>query len=502
MDINNNEKVSVVIPSRNEIFLYKTVCDILAKARGDIEVIVMLDGYYPDAKEIITDNRVHYIHRGESYGMRNGINTAVAVSTGKYIMKLDAHCMLDEGFDIKLKQDIEHDWVSVPTRKRLDAENWCLQEVDKPDINYMYLSFPDDPADFGGAGLNGKVWDEKNKDPELKGKLIDDLMSAQGSCWFMHKDYFYKLELMDEDSYGHFWNEFQEIGLKCWLSGGRVIRNKKTWYAHLHKGKTYGRGYFLSKGSLTQGAEHTKKWMVFKEAWDKQTLPIEYLITKFYPVPGWNAKYARFKLDNFDSTNYILDKYSIKAGGRPHELNITRDDLAKLFCELGYKTGVEIGVERGAYSKVLCEANPEAHVTGVDPLQAYGGYREHVSQERLDGFYNEVMDKMKPHNYSFIRKFSLDAVREFGDNSLDFVYINGNHDFQNTTNDIAEWSKKVRVGGIVAGHDFTRNKKKDYKCHVKDVVQAWTYANDIRTWFITRADKSPSWFYVKGSDGQ
>ncbi len=279
--------LSIIIPARNEKFLNKTIEDLLLKAEGDIEIIAILDGYWPDP--IINDPKVVYIHRGESRGMRAGINSAVAIARGEFLLKTDAHCLFGQGFDKILTADCEDNWVVVPRRKRLDAENWCIQETGKPDIDYMYLCAPTDPNDFGGAGLNGKVWEERNRDPELKKVLIDDLMSAQGSCWLMKKKYFHELELMDEEHYGTFWNEFQEIGLKCWLSGGRVIVNKNTWYAHWHKGKENGRGYFLSKSSLNQGAEYTKKWMNFKEAWHKQTLPIEWLIEKFNP-PTWPKK--------------------------------------------------------------------------------------------------------------------------------------------------------------------------------------------------------------------
>lgn len=279
------QRTSVIVPARNEQFLNPTIRELLNKAAWDLEIIVILDGHEPD--ELVVDPNVHYIRFNPSRGMRAAINAGVAIATGKYIMKIDAHCMVGEEFDVILANDCEDNWVSVPRRHRLDAENWCIQEVKKPPIDYMFLSYPSDPDDFGGPGLNGKLWDERNKRKDLKEKLIDDLMSAQGSCWFMHRDYFYELELMDEVNYGPFWNEFQEIGLKCWLSGGRVIRNKKTWYAHLHKGKKYGRGYFISKTSLTQAATFTKNWMKFGKAWDKQTLPLSWLIEKFAPVPGW-----------------------------------------------------------------------------------------------------------------------------------------------------------------------------------------------------------------------
>lgn len=283
--------LSIVIPARNEQFLQKTVEELLTKAEGEIEVIVILDGYWPDPILIREDSRVTFIHRGNPRGMRNGINSAVALAKGDIIMKIDAHCMVGQGYDRIITENLEKNWVAVPRRKRLDAENWCVQDVGKPDIDYMYVSYPDDPNDWGGPGLNGKVWDERNRDPKLKEIMIDDLMSSQGSCWIMHKSYFYELELMDEEHYGHFWNEMQEIGFKCWLSGGRMIINKNTWYAHLHKGKKYGRGYRLLETDLTQGASHTRKWMKFQEAWPKQTLPLSWLVKKFNP-PGWPENYA------------------------------------------------------------------------------------------------------------------------------------------------------------------------------------------------------------------
>lgn len=279
--------ISVIIPSRNERFLHNTIKEVINKASGDVECIAVLDGYWPPKDEIIEDDRVVYLHKGKPEGMRRGINDGVAIARYQYIMKLDGHCMLDEGYDKKLLDDMQDNWVIIPRRKRLDAENWCIQDVGKPDIDACYLSFPDNPNDFGGKGLNGKVWQEKavrNKDIDF-----EDEMSFQGSCWFMKKSYFYELELMDYNNYGDFWNEAQEIGLKAWLSGGAVKRNKKTWYAHLHKGKRYGRGYNLDHSQLNIGSTHTLKW-IKAEAWEKQTIPLSWLIKKFMPVPTWDKE--------------------------------------------------------------------------------------------------------------------------------------------------------------------------------------------------------------------
>lgn len=179
-----------------------------------------------------------------------------------------------------------------------------------------------------------------------------------------------------------------------------------------------------------------------------------------------------------------------------------RKHLARLFCELGFKVGAEMGVERGKYSQTLCHWNPGLKLYSIDAWTAYKGYRDHVSQAKLDGFLEETRERLAPFNCEIIKGFSMNVVKQFEDESLDFVYIDGNHEFQQVTNDIAEWSKKVRKGGIVSGHDYRRGKggkiRSGWICHVKDVVQGWTYANAIRPWFVMgKKGFSPSWFWVK-----
>lgn len=284
-------KVSVLIPARNELFLPQTVADILAKATGEIEVIAILDGYWPvnDAGQMLIpdDPRVKLLHRGRAWGMRAALNAAAAMATGEWLMKLDAHCLLADGFDEVLKADCDRHWIVIPRRKRLDAENWCVQDVGKPDVDYEYLSWPyHNPGPV--PGMHGTIWNERIRarlgKPEYD---IDENMSFQGSCWFMHREHWAWLGGMSEDGYGTFIQESQEIGLKTWLSGvGQVMVNKRTWYAHLHKGKKYGRMYFFPKSEV-ESAQHytTDYWM--NNRWGRQTYDLDWLVERFWPVPTW-----------------------------------------------------------------------------------------------------------------------------------------------------------------------------------------------------------------------
>lgn len=173
--------------------------------------------------------------------------------------------------------------------------------------------------------------------------------------------------------------------------------------------------------------------------------------------------------------------------------------LARLFCELGYRTGAEIGVYKGQYSKCLWKANREATIYSVDPWEAYDRYEEPYTPELMERVYEEARERLAPTGCVIIREYSIHAVHLFEDRSLDFVYIDGNHEFQHVTNDIAEWSRKVRPGGVVSGHDYTRYKRNPI-CHVRSVVNAWAYAHKIRPWFVATGKGGSTWFWVKDED--
>lgn len=264
MDKINKGRVSIILPSRNEPHLKKTIGDLLAKATGDIEIYAILDGWWDEADNLSQDPRVSYIHFPESRGMRNGINSGAMVARGEFLMKLDAHCMVGEGFDEILKKDCEKDWIVVPRRYALDVDKWAIEERsdDKYPIDEMILN----------DTLQGVPTKTKFTEP------ITDLMTSQGSCWFMRKAYFEYLELMDEETYGTFWQEMQEVGFKCWLSGGRVVRNINTWYAHYHK--TGSRGYSLPPGEKEKTREMIDKWKT-GDTWHKQRYPLDWLFDKF-----------------------------------------------------------------------------------------------------------------------------------------------------------------------------------------------------------------------------
>ncbi len=208
-----------------------------------------------------------------------------------------------------------------------------------------------------------------------------------------------------------------------------------------------------------------------------------------------------------DTLLEVLAEFSLSADERcPIEIpGIGRDGFATLLGTLNLNRGVELGVEQGEYSEVLCRKNPNLRLFCVDAWTAHRSYRDHVSQRKLDRFYEATVTRLASYNATLIRKSSRHALVDFEDGSLDFVYIDSNHELSHVIHDICEWSKKVRVGGIVSGHDYVLHRSPD-RIHVVQAVNAYTSAYEIKLWFVLGRrekvegeirDSARSWFWVQ-----
>ena len=136
---------------------------------------------------------------------------------------------------------------------------------------------------------------------------------------------------------------------------------------------------------------------------------------------------------------------------------------------------------------MLCEVNPQLHLTCVDPWSAYPVR----SQEVQDRNYSVAVEALAGLNVSIKCLSSMEFVGVVLDGSLDFVFIDGDHSFENAMLDILMWSKKVKSGGIVAVHDYHPFCGMD----VILAVNAYTRANHIDPWYVTR-EMEPTAFWV------
>jgi predicted O-methyltransferase YrrM len=204
-----------------------------------------------------------------------------------------------------------------------------------------------------------------------------------------------------------------------------------------------------------------------------------------------------------DALDYILRKWDLNEH-QPMPIkipNTTRVTLAQLFKELEYRSGAEIGTLKGGYATTLAMNNPGVELFCIDSWSAYDDYKCHTNTAKLEMYHVRAKERLSPYPaVQLINKFSMDAVKDFKDESLDFVYIDANHEWPYVTQDIFYWAKKVRPGGIVSGHDYLNEPRLDGFVQVAAAVHGYTEAFGISPWFVVdecTLDKAGSFFWVK-----
>jgi hypothetical protein len=296
-----NFELSVLIPARNEQFLARTIEDVLENSDNRTEVIVVLDGYWPD-EGLPIHPRVTIIHHEVSIGQRAATNEAARVSRAKYIMKLDAHCAMDKGFDAKLIEaagELGEDVTQVPLQRNLHIFDWQCNGCNKRTYQGPDLTKCDE---CGGEEFHREmVWKPKPNtrtsqwvfDSDLHfqygpgskhGAHYSETMSLLGACWFMSRHRLWELDGLDDQGHGSWGAMGTEIACKSWLSGGRVVCNKLTFFCHLFRTRGgFGFPYPISGKQVSRARKRSKE-LWFKNAWPKQVYPLSWLVDKFSPV--------------------------------------------------------------------------------------------------------------------------------------------------------------------------------------------------------------------------
>jgi glycosyltransferase involved in cell wall biosynthesis len=294
--------LSILIPSRNEMFLKNTIDDILRNMRGDTEIIAVLDGEWADPP-IDDDERVTLLYYPQSIGQRAATNAAAKISTARYVMKADAHCAFDEGFDVKLMATMQDDWTVAPLMRNLHAFDWVCPnghrryqgpsgectECGLPtmmDILWRAKPSPNSTSYCFDTEPHFQYFGEFKKRPGGRGDITES-MSLQGSCFMMTRDRYFDLNVCDEE-FGSWGQQGIEVAVKTWLSGGRVMVNQTTWYAHMFRtqGGDFSFPYPLS-GSQVSRARKMSREVFFENKWPKQVHNLSWLVERFWPVPGW-----------------------------------------------------------------------------------------------------------------------------------------------------------------------------------------------------------------------
>lgn len=301
--------LSILIPARSEMFLAKTVEGVLENIRGNTEVIVALDGEWSDPA-LKDDPRLTVIYFPESLGQRGATNQACRLSNAKYVMKLDAHCAVDEGFDVKLMDKMQDDWTIVPLMRNLHAFDWVCpkcqsRQYQGPSEKYKVCDkcgaervrevvwrakqSPRSTAFCFDKTLHFQYFNEFKNRPEGQGEVTPTL-SLQGSCFMLTRKKYWELDICDE-GHGSWGQQGVEVALKTWLSGGQVMCVQSTWYAHMFRtqGGDFSFPYHLS-GSAVEKARKYSQNLWLNNTWPLAKHDLQWILDKFYPVPYWHEK--------------------------------------------------------------------------------------------------------------------------------------------------------------------------------------------------------------------
>lgn len=214
-----------------------------------------------------------------------------------------------------------------------------------------------------------------------------------------------------------------------------------------------------------------------------------------------------------DPKAWLMARFALTpASPRPWKLErVRRPELYGLFAELGYRVGCEVGVEKGKNAQEMHERIRGLRLYAVDPYRQHPqcSYAAHAYLRHWDVAYLARVEaqahaRLDPRGATFLREFSEDAARLVPDASLDFVYIDGDHSYDFVMLDIILWGRKVRQGGIVAGHDYyLESDRPGRRAKVTRAVDDYCRVHGIDLMVTAEAhprekgDSYPSWLWVK-----
>jgi hypothetical protein len=133
----------------------------------------------------------------------------------------------------------------------------------------------------------------------------------------------------------------------------------------------------------------------------------------------------------------------------------------------------------------------------IDPYEMYESYTEGakyygIEQKSLRETENKARKLLEPYSEKlvWVKNFSSEAVIEINE-SVDFVYIDGNHQLEFVTEDIENYFPLVRQGGILGGHDFYNGFQKEHDGVVNSVIlfatkNSLSLRSEMPDWWIEK----------------
>ena len=130
--------------------------------------------------------------------------------------------------------------------------------------------------------------------------------------------------------------------------------------------------------------------------------------------------------------------------------------LGELLKQMKDPVVVEIGCSEGHTTEWFLQSNPTLRITSIDPYENYMDWNGRFLNDRQE-FYEKTMKQLSVYGDRFrmFRDYSDNVVNEFEDESLDLLFIDGLHTYEQVLIDSRNYYSKVKTGSIFSGHDYT-----------------------------------------------
>jgi len=399
--------ISVIIPARNEVYLNKTIENLYKNARGEIEVIVVLEG--ESAK---VDSRARVIPHMNPLGRRVGMNEAAGIAKGEYLFHIDAHCSMSQRWDIKLRESCQDNTLVVSVISAMDENTW----ENRPGHDYTFVRF--------NKNLEEKWWGQHKRLEDCE--IVEETMALTGCGWLIRKDYYWALGGCDE-SLGELCHLGVEWALKVWCHHkypGRLLLRTDVFCGHVFSTSSKNVHRFDPQ---RLGVEDFRDRM-YEKYGDK----IEQLRNKFNP-PDWKVSEVKevvtkteqtICIKKDDGSEDIIDMTKVYfPTERPKDSMITYTDWRLLWqsiCDHSVKSMVEFGP--GLSTEILDRLGIKltSYETKESLLAKYKEQMPNVDFVLWDG--KHTIDINGQYDMAFIdgpfggenREFSYKSVAESG----------------------------------------------------------------------------------------
>jgi hypothetical protein len=176
--------------------------------------------------------------------------------------------------------------------------------------------------------------------------------------------------------------------------------------------------------------------------------------------------------------------------------NLKHRIFPRAFERLGVKgnnlIGVEIGVYKGEHALSLLNNLDIKTLYLIDPYKDYNEKSKDYKITNLTLAKIIANKNLKEYQEKVVKvkKLSSESLNYIPDN-LDFVYIDGNHNYESVVNDIKNYFPKIKLGGIIGGHDFYNGFAKDHDGVIRAVTE-FSVKNNLQL-----NVELPDWWVVK-----